>query len=44
LLLLAIRGNPNNAQALTEEVLASHIIVVNISGDALPLAGMRPAI
>jgi hypothetical protein len=29
---------------LAEEVLALHVIVVNLSGDALPLASMCPAI
>jgi hypothetical protein len=41
---VAIRGNPTNAQVLTEEVLALRVIVINIARDALPLASMRPAI
>jgi hypothetical protein len=42
--LLAILGNPTNAQVLTEEVLALRVIVINIARDALPLAGMRSSV
>jgi hypothetical protein len=41
---VAIRGNPTNAQVLTEEVLALRVIVINIARDALPLASMRSSI
>jgi hypothetical protein len=41
---VAIRGNPTNAQVLTEEVLALRVIVINIARDALPLASMRSSV
>ena len=41
---MAIRGNPTNAQVLTEEVLALRVIVINIARDALPLASMRSSV
>ena len=41
---MAKRGNPINAQVLTEEVLALGVIVINIARDALPLAGMRSSV
>jgi hypothetical protein len=44
MVLVAIRGNPTNAQVLTEEVLALRVIVINIAKDASPLAGMRSSV
>jgi len=41
---VAIRGNPTNAQVLTEEVLALRVILINIARDALPLASMRSSV
>ena len=44
LVLVAIHGNPTNAEVLTEEVLALRVIVINIAMDALPLASMRSSV